>query len=99
MTIALQAVLDVRKQLQQTGGTISLRSSSAISLDPIAPMPQGMSSLAPATSTPIAPPAGTPSVPSRPNPAVIGLPSTGGLVNGVVTLRVSLVDASPITLR
>lgn len=68
--------------LQRTGGSISLRASSA-----------------PPQSAPSAPPATT----AAPLPARSATPAirvnTGPLVDGAVTVRMSLVDAAPITLR
>lgn len=85
-----------QRLLQRTGGAISLR--SPIAPGPIAPMPQGALTLTatpPATNAPVV--VAAPLQVRRAAPA-ISL-NSGGLVDGVVTVRMSLVDASPITLR
>ncbi|MCX7165267.1 MAG: filamentous hemagglutinin N-terminal domain-containing protein [Rhodocyclales bacterium] len=85
-----------QKLLQRTGGAISLR--SPVAPGPIAPMPQGALTL---TATP--PATNAPVVVTAPLPVRRAAPAvslnSGGLVDGVVTVRMSLVDASPITLR
>jgi len=63
----------------------SVRTPSLPSIPPSASNPPAAATQAPA--------------PSTASPAVVGLVNTGGLVDGAVTVRMSLVDASPITLR
>lgn len=58
----------------------------------------GAPSIAPSASNQPLATAPTPA-PSRPSPAAVRLATTGGLVDGAVTVRMSLVDSSPITLR
>jgi len=81
---------DTRKLLQRTAGSISLRGGVT------GPVPQGPPALNPTSAPPSAPAA----IPPGPLPArgPVGF-NTGSLVDGAVTVRMSLVDASPITLR
>lgn len=80
---SLAVATETRKLLQQTAGAISLR---------------GAASVQPAAPTPIAATATAP-VPLRATTPTARLVNTGSLVDGAVTVRLSLVDASPISLR
>ena len=79
----LAVATETRKLLQQTAGAISLR---------------GAASVQPAATTPVAATATAP-VPLRATTPTARLVNTGSLVDGAVTVRLSLVDASPISLR
>ena len=80
---SLAVATETRKLLQQTAGAISLR--GAASVQPVAPTPIAATATAPA--------------PLRASTPTARLVNTGSLVDGAVTVRLSLVDASPISLR
>lgn len=80
---SLAVATETRKLLQKTAGAISLR--GAASVQPVAPTPIAATATAPA--------------PLRASTPTARQVNTGGLVDGAVTVRLSLVDASPISLR
>ena len=80
---SLAVATETRKLLQQTAGAISLR--GAASVQPAAPTPVAATATAP--------------VPMRATTSTARLVNTGSLVDGAVTVRLSLVDAAPISLR
>jgi filamentous hemagglutinin family protein len=91
LTVAiLNTQPDTRKLLQRTAGAISLRGGAT------GPVQHGPLALNP---TPAAPNMQAAPAPSAPSGKGSFASTTGGMVDGAVTLRVSLVDASPIVLR
>ena len=79
-------IIDVGKLLRQVSGSMTLRGTSSI-------QPAAQSPPSPGSAATTPPPALRASAPTA------RLVNTGSLVDGAVTVRLSLVDAAPISLR